>query len=124
MSLRKIIAAVAVLSVAACSGGDSVPNYTGSKVKKPKEAAVRSELEYLQARLTNGNIKVHGLAAMEIVDIDHNRGEPVAVATMRHNENTPEIQLIMRMTEEGWQVYDRDLEDRTSSTYLVLRGGR
>lgn len=125
---RTIVAITIAVAIAACSGSegnnkDEQSAYAGPKVKAPVEADIRAELAYAANALLNNGTPLPGLAEAQIVEIEHERGQPVAIVSIQINPYTPVEKLLVRNTEQGWQLYDRDIQDRNSSTFMTLKGG-
>ena len=99
-----------------------------SDVPSPDEDTVVGDLQSLDEQLIKKK-KPALFADADIVDIEHVGGESVAVATVRIPSQDPdpeseytEIRLILKHTDTGWEIYDKDLENPGSSTSMILRG--
>jgi hypothetical protein len=94
-----------------------------SDVPKPDDGELMEHLKSLDIASLSDDTQSF-FADAKIVDIKHNSGEPVALATVsipQENDNDRTIVLVLRNTDQGWEVYDKDLTDPRSSTYMLLK---
>lgn len=120
ISPRAALSAIGLLVlVSGCSGSGSSGG--GSKTP-PDSALVESEFRYAYSQFIAGRRSNGELSYVEVSEIDHEKGAPVAKAVIRYaapvngNSVSKAGTFLFRKSDSGWQIYDRDLANPNSST--------
>jgi len=113
-----VVTFVTVTLLASCSpkSGNSAP----------AEEEVKTEFNYVYSQYKARAESAPVLGEIRVLEIAHEGDEPVALVSLEYDvlgQTVPKrANLLLRSTDEGWQVFDRDLTDLESSTSLNFQG--
>lgn len=77
--------------------------------------------------IDNANLSENARAILgrgEVIRVEHNSDEPVALATLQLGEDSASattVTIVLVHTDDNWELYDKDLKDPNSSTSMLLR---
>lgn len=120
MKLRQTYIACISVVLTACGGSSDVTTF--KSVKSPKANNVVEEFREVHARAFDQDRSIGALRDVEVITIEHIKREPVALVDIKYTNarHTETLKLVFRMTDDGWQIYDREMSDPNSSTSLAF----